>query len=70
MSKYIVTELGPIDWHPPGANVTGVYADTTLLRLVEEGYVIDTEAKPATPKRASKQAQTMVPDEPASGGGE
>ena len=37
--KYIVTELGPIDRHPPGADVTDVYDAETMDRLFDEGYV-------------------------------
>lgn len=39
--KYIVSELGPIDRHPPGTDVTELYPAATLARLVAEGYVTE-----------------------------
>lgn len=39
--KYIVSELGPIDRHPPGTDVTELYPAATLARLVAEGYVVE-----------------------------
>jgi len=53
MSKYIVTDKGPIDRRQPGEDVTGVYDAATLQRLVDDGYVALDE--PA-PKRKSKKA--------------
>lgn len=51
---YIVTSKGPIDRYPPGADVTKVYPPEVLARLVEEGYVIDADAKKGG-KRDSNQ---------------
>ena len=42
--RYIVTDLGPIDRHPPGTDVTELYDAATLARLVAEGYVEDADA--------------------------
>lgn len=43
--KFIVSELGPIDRHPPGTDVTEIYSPETLQRLVEEGYVVEQSNK-------------------------
>lgn len=48
MATYVVTELGPIDRHAPGTDVTRLYDAATLARLVEEGYVEDIEAANAS----------------------
>ena len=49
--RYIVTDKGPIDRHPPGTDVSKLYAPDVLARLVAEGYVIDADA----PKEPSKK---------------
>ena len=57
--KFVVTEQGPIDRLPPGTDVTGVYPDDVLQRLIAEGYIADVTPKPkpaATSKRAKKEA--------------
>ena len=45
MPKYIVTDKGPLDRNPPGADVTGLYDPDTLARLMEDGYVVEVKAK-------------------------
>lgn len=52
--KYIVSELGPIDRHPPGTDVTELYPAATLARLVAEGYVIE-QATAAKTKPGKEQ---------------
>lgn len=55
--KYIITDMGPLDRHPPGTDVTALYDAATLARLVEEGYVVDADApkpKAATKKKVTK----------------
>lgn len=56
MSKIFVTSLGPIDRHAPGTDVTGIYNDETLKRLIEDGYV-EIEQPPA-PKKSGRKAKT------------
>ena len=51
MTKYIVTDLGPIDWHKPGTDVTGMYTEYIMARLIKGGYV-----KADKPKRKAKKA--------------
>lgn len=61
--KYIVSELGPIDQRLPGADVTAVYTDEVLQRLIEDGYVVEVKPPPAsTPKRADKRAAKEAAD--------
>ena len=59
----VVTEKGPIDRLPPGADVTGIYRGDTLRRLIEEGYLTDTEAqvKKAASKSKRKTDKNNVP---------
>ena len=40
MTRHTVTNKGPIDWHEPGADVTGLYDADTLQRLIDDGYVM------------------------------
>lgn len=52
--RYIVTDKGPIDRNPPGADVSKLYMPATLARLVEEGYVMDADAEKAKPSPKKK----------------
>ena len=40
MTRHTVTDKGPIDWHVPGDDVTGLYDADTLQRLIDDGYVM------------------------------
>ena len=57
MTRYIVTDKGPIDTRAPGTDVTGIYDDATAARLVDEGYLsaVEPEAaqKPAKRRKAA-----------------
>lgn len=57
--KLIVTDLGPIDRHKPGEDVTGLYDDETAARLIDEGYLVDADAKT---KRSRKREAAGVDD--------
>ena len=46
MDQYVVSELGPIDHRPVGADVTNRYSAEVLDRLVAEGYVIKIDNSP------------------------
>jgi len=48
--RYIVSDQGPIDRRQPGEDVTFVYTDHVLERLIEEGYVEAVEDEPETPE--------------------
>ena len=50
--RYKVTEQGPIDQHPPGADVTDVYPADVLERLMDDGYVEAVEPKRKAKKKA------------------
>ena len=50
--KHIV--LMTIDMHPPGADVTGLYADDTLAELVALGYIEEVPNRSA--RRAAREA--------------
>jgi len=52
--KYKVTELGPIDRHPPGTDVTDAYPADVLQRLIEDGYVEAVEPKRKAKTKAVK----------------
>lgn len=52
MTKYVVTDKGPIDWHNPGEDVTGIYPVSTLERLIANGFV--KEERPPKSKSKSK----------------
>ena len=53
--KYKVTKKGPIDLRQPGDDVTGLYDDETMARLVDDGYVeAETPRKPKRSKAARK----------------
>ena len=56
MTKYIVTALGPIDMHEPGADVTGVYRGAVLARLIDEGYIAEDKPKRKSVKPADALA--------------
>lgn len=58
MTKYIVTDKGPIDRHAPGADVTGIYAPDVLARLIADGYVAEDK-----PKSKRKKADDAPADE-------
>lgn len=47
--KYIVTELGPIDRHAPGTDVTGMYKPDVLARLIDEGFVAEAVERNVAP---------------------
>jgi hypothetical protein len=56
--KLIVTDMGPIDRHAPGDDVTGFYDNETAARLIGEGYLIDADVKAEVddkPKRSRKR---------------
>lgn len=46
--------LMTIDMHPPGADVTGLYADETLAELVALGYIEEVRNRSA--RRAAREA--------------
>jgi hypothetical protein len=59
--KYVITDLGPVDWWPPGADVTGLYKGDTLAQLMAEGYIEEVKPKPkATPKRKAKKVNEVA----------
>ena len=60
MTKYIVTDKGPIDRRRPGEDVTGIYNAETLARLVDDGYVAIDEPKP---KRRPAKAKGVTDGE-------
>ena len=49
MTKYIVTDKGPIDRHAPGTDVTGIYPADVLARLVDDGYIAEDKPRKRTP---------------------
>ena len=51
--KLIVTDLGPIDRHPVGADVTGLYDEETAKRLIDDGYLAEVKAKRPRRKKAT-----------------
>ena len=51
MTKYIVTNQGPIDRHEPGKDVTALYVALVRDRLIDEGYI---KAADDSPKPAKK----------------
>lgn len=59
--RYIVTDLGPIDMRPPGTDVTGLYDDATLARLIDEGYIAEDATKAAQkPRKRSTKADSAA----------
>ena len=61
MTKYVVTDLGPIDSRPPGTDVTGVYDAATLARLIDEGYIAEDAPKAAQkPRKRPTQADSAA----------
>lgn len=56
MTKYIVTDMGPIDMHAPGADVTGVYQGDKLQRLIDEGFIAEDKPK----RKSVKPADALV----------
>lgn len=66
--KYIVTDKGPIDWHVPGADVTGLYGDATLQRLIDDGYVMaDAPDAPGDDEPAGVDVADIEDDEDEDG---
>ena len=61
MTKYVVTDLGPIDRRPPGTDVTGVYRAAVLARLIDDGYVEEVKVKTAK-RKSSKVKASEVSD--------
>lgn len=59
MTKYIVTDKGPIDRHAPGADVTNFYRGDKLQRLIDEGYIAEDKPKP---RKRMVQADTADED--------
>lgn len=51
MTKYIVTDKGPIDRRQPGDDVTGVYPADVLTRLIEDGYIAEDKPRKRTPAK-------------------
>ena len=54
MTKYIVTEQGPIDRHEPGKDVTALYVALVRDRLIAEGYIEAVDDKPQAKRSAKK----------------
>ena len=54
-AKYVVSSQGPIDRMQPGMDVTGVYAESVLARLILEGYI--EEVQPPKRKAKAKAAE-------------
>ena len=60
--KYIVTDLGPIDGHQPGTDVTNIYPADVRDRLIAEGYVAEDKPKA---KGKKKTAPDVADEQPA-----
>ena len=61
MTKYIVTDKGPIDRRAPGDDVTGVYPAAVLQRLIDDGYIA--EDKPQASRKRTAPAPADTADE-------
>ena len=63
-TKYVVTDLGPIDRREPGTDVTDVYTGALLKRLIAEGYVAEAKPKPTktTKSKPAKSSKGRVSD--------
>lgn len=61
MTKYVITDLGPLDRLPPGTDVTDLYEGETLERLIADGYIEEVKPKPkATPKRKAENVDEVA----------
>ena len=46
--RYVVTDLGPLDWKPAGTDVTGDYDAKTLKELLKYKIVAKVDDAPGT----------------------
>lgn len=52
--RYVVTELGPLDWLPPGTDVTGRYDPKTIKELLKYKVIAKVDDAPGESEQAEE----------------